>query len=392
MFDPKILKGAIDLLEEEKKIPKEKIIAILEQAVSAAYKKDFGKRDQVVRALFDWETGTFEFFQVKTVVDITTAYDSSEGDLGSRLEDDRIRFNSERHIWMQDALLIKNDVVLEQELLFPLETQEDFGRVAAQTAKQVLQQKFREVERSVVAGEYGEKSGQIVVGIVQKVEGGTIYVDLPKAVGVLVPEEQIRGEYYKTGERIRAFLVRVDESSRGVTMKLSRTHPGFVRKLFELETPEIATGVVEIRAIAREAGARTKIAVFSKEEGVDPIGSCVGQRGVRVQAVLNEISPEKVDIVEWNEEPEIFVAHAMAPAQVIAIQIDKEAHIAHVEVAEEHLSLAIGKSGQNVRLANKLTGWRIDVKGVSVSEKDLHPQIAEEDSEGFSDLASLKLD
>ena len=252
---------------------------------------------------------------------------------------------------------------LNDEIIFPLEPKEDYGRIAAQTAKQVIIQKIREAERTSIIDEYGGKEGEIVSGIVQKIERGNAYIDFNRATGILPSEEQIPGEYLERGQRIRTYLYQVEDSPRGINLRLSRTHPKFIEKLFAIEAPEIESGVVEIKAIAREAGARSKIAVSSNDEHIDPVGSCVGQKGTRVNTITSELGGEKIDIIPWSEDPKVFVANSLSPAKVISIIIDEKEHKATVEVADDQLSLAIGKSGQNVRLAAKLTGWRIDIKG-----------------------------
>ncbi len=269
---------------------------------------------------------------------------------------------------MNDAKKIKSDAVLEEEIIFPLEAKEDYGRIAAQTAKQVIIQKIREAERGSIMDEYGGKEGEIINGFVQKVERGVVYIEFDRATGIMPPEEQIPGEFYRRGERIRAYLYAVEESPRGVNLKLSRTHPNLIQGLFALEAPEIASGVVEIKSIAREPGSRSKIAVYSNDDHIDPVGSCVGQKGIRVTTVMSELGGEKIDIIPWSENPSEFVASALSPANVIDIEVQEEEHKALVEVAADQLSLAIGKGGQNVRLAAKLTGWRIDIKGIASEE------------------------
>jgi N utilization substance protein A len=369
MFDLKTMKLALIQLEEERKIPKDKIIEAIEQSLAAAYKKDYGKKGQIVRCSFDIENGETDFSQVKIVVDDTLVriVEETEGEepVEEVLEegDMRVRFNEEHHIFLEDAKKIKKDAELEDEIIFPLENKADFGRVAAQTAKQVIIQKIREAERSTIIDEYGDKEGEIVNGYVQKVEKGMLFVDFNRATGVLSPEEQIPGERWNRGDRIRAYLFSVEESVRGVNLRLSRTHPKFLHALFEIEAPEIASGTVEIKSIAREPGSRSKIAVHSNDDQVDPIGACVGGRGVRVTTVSNELNGEKIDIIPWSESPAEFISNSLSPAKVLNIEIDETEHKASVEVAEDQLSLAIGKGGQNVRLAAKLTGWRIDIKG-----------------------------
>jgi len=381
MLDLKTMKSALEQLEQERKIPREKIIDAIEQALAAAYKKDYGKKGQIVRAKIDIETGVMEFYQVKIVVDDTlvrmTAEDDDEEEIAE--DDNRVRFNEEHHILIGDAKKIKSGVKLEEEIIFPLENKDDYGRIAAQTAKQVIIQKIREAERSAIVDEYGSKEGEIINGTVQKVERGIVYIDFNRATGIILPEEQIPGEFYRQGERIKAYLYSVEETPRGVNLKLSRTHPQLIEGLFAMEAPEIAGGVVEIKSIAREAGARSKIAVYSNDEHVDPVGSCVGQKGVRVSTVMNELNGEKIDIIPWSADPAQYISSAISPANVLDIQIFEQEHKASVEVAQDQLSLAIGKGGQNVRLAAKLTGWRIDIKGMEATSVTNGEELSEDD-------------
>jgi len=262
----------------------------------------------------------------------------------------------------------KKDVALGDELEFPLEPHSDFGRIAAQTAKQVVLQKLREAERESMIREFKDKEGQLVSGVVQRFERGNVYVDLGRAVGVMFGSEAIPGEHYRIGERLRYYVVVVQDDAKLPAIVLSRSHPRFVAKLFELEVPEIADGVVEIKAIAREPGSRTKIAVSSNADGIDPVGSCVGQRGTRVMTVNNEIGQEKIDIIEWSDDSEKFVANAISPAKVTGTELMPRREI-RVYVPEDQLSLAIGRGGQNVRLAARLTGWKIDVRSQSRPEE-----------------------
>jgi N utilization substance protein A len=369
MLDMKAFNAALDELESERKVSKEKIMEAIEQALAAAYKKDYGKRGQIVRCTFNPETGEAEFTQVKIVVDDSTVRILSEDEDDIPEEgDERVRYNSEHHILLEDAKIIKGDAKIEDEIIFPLETKEDFGRIAAQTAKQVIIQKIREAERTSIIDEYGAREGEIVSGIVQKFERGMLYLDLGRTVGVIPYEEQIPGERWNRGDRVKAYLFAVDESPRGVTLRLSRTHPKFIETLFAMEAPEVASGTVVLKSIAREAGSRSKIAVHSEDEHVDPVGSCVGQKGIRVTTVMSELGNEKIDIIPWSEDPATFIASSLSPARVLNIDVDDREHKAHVDVADEQLSLAIGKGGQNVRLAAKLTGWKIDIKGVKSDE------------------------
>jgi N utilization substance protein A len=372
MLDLKTFKSALEQLEEERKIPKAKILEAIEQAMAAAYKKDYGKKGQIIRAKFDMDSGKTDFYQVKIVVDESIAIleDDKDHKAGDHAEysvkedgEERVHFNPEHHILLEDAKKIKKGVELNDEVIFPLEAKDDYGRIAAQTAKQVIVQKIREAERTSIIDEYGTKEGEIISGIVQKVERGNVYVDFNRATGILPAEEQIPGEFWERGRRVRAYLYSVEDTPRGINLRLSRTHPKFVEKLFAQEAPEIENGIVEIKSVAREAGARTKIAVYSNDEHIDAVGSCVGQKGTRVNTITNELSGEKIDIIPWSADPKQFVSNSLSPAKVISINVDEAEHKATVEVADDQLSLAIGKGGQNVRLAAKLTGWRIDIKG-----------------------------
>jgi N utilization substance protein A len=369
LFDLKVINSVLGQLEEERGIPREKIIEAIAAALATAYKKEFGKKGQMIRATFNPDTGATEFFQVKLVVDDSRVIDVPEDEEMPELPegDIRVRYNPEHHIMIDDARLIKRDAQLDEELSFPLEPKEDFGRIAAQTAKQVIIQKIREAEKITVLGEYGKREGDIVTGTVERVERGTIFLNMGRAIGVLPFEEQIRTEHYRQGERVRAYLFRVEESPRGVFLKLSRSHPQFLAKLFEIEAPEIANKTVEVKAVAREAGSRSKIAVMSHDSHIDPVGSLVGQRGVRVNTVTAELGGEKVDIIEWSEDPKKFIEEALSPAKISKITLDETAKTATVEVAEAEQSLAIGKGGQNVRLAAKLTGWKIDIRPIGGS-------------------------
>lgn len=397
MLDLKTLKSALLQLEEERKIPREKIIDAIEQSLAAAYKKDYGKKGQIVRVNLDLDSGATEFYQVKIVVDESTVrflepgeeVDFAEDDRRDSFvkneatdtetsdEDERPVFNPEKHILIEDASKMKKDAKLGEELIFPLDLKDDFGRIAAQTAKQVIIQRIREAERGAVMEEYSGKEGDIISGNVQKVERGVVFIDFNRATGVLGRNEQIFGERFMPGQHIKAYLLAVEDSGRGVNLELSRSHPKFLEALFAIESPEIASGVVEIKSIAREAGSRSKIAVFSNDDNIDPIGACVGQKGVRVTTVMNELHGEKIDIIEWSEDPAQFIVSALSPAKILDIQLNEAEKITSVEVADDQLSLAIGKGGQNVRLAAKLTGWRIDIKG---AEKPVEEIIEETES------------
>ncbi len=388
--------SAVMQIAEEKNLPREKVFEIVEAALAAAYKKDYGKKGQVIKAKFDEVTKSAEFFLVKEVVDetmrdFTVPEEIEEGapekesvrpepvvEAGAADEERLPRFNAERDLTLEEATLIKPDAVIGESIDILLENHEDFGRVAAQTAKQVIIQRIREAERETMFTEYKEKEGQAVNGIVQRIEGRNVFVDLGKSTGILFPSEQIPGENYRMGQHLKVFLTRVESDPKGPGLILSRAHPEMVRHLFTLEVPEIATGTVEIKAIAREAGSRTKIAVSANEDGVDPIGSCVGQKGTRVQTVIDELGGEKVDIIEWNEDVQKFISAALSPAKVLAVELREAENQALVTVPADQLSLAIGKRGQNVRLAAKLTGWRIDV--MSPEEEVTTEEVAEDGS------------
>jgi N utilization substance protein A len=368
MFDLKVIHSVLQQLEDERGIPKEKMIEAIELALATAYKKEYGKKGQIVRAVFDMNTGAVEFLQVKIVVDESKVIMEDEEDtqdLESIDQDEiRVRFNPEHHILLADAKKIKKGAQVDDEIVFPLEAKADYGRIAAQTAKQVIIQKIREAEKVSVMNEYGQKEGEIVTGSVQRAERGALFIDMGRAMGVIPYEDQIPGEYYKQGERIRAYLYAVEETPKGIMLKLSRSHPQFLKKLFEIEAPEIAQGTVVVKTIAREAGSRSKIAVHSTDSHIDPVGSLVGQRGVRVNTVTSELGGEKIDIIDWQENPAKFIENALSPAKIISIETIVEENRALVTVAEDQQSLAIGKGGQNVRLAAKLTGWKIDIHSV----------------------------
>ncbi len=386
MFDLKVINSVVQQLEEERGIPREKTLEAIAMSLATAYKKEYGKKGQIVRASFDSNSGQVEFWQVKIVVDrkqvIMEGDEEPEGDLkDTALEDIKIRFNPEQHMLIEDAKKIKKNAEIGDELVFPLEAKADFGRIAAQTAKQIIIQKIREAEKVSVMGEFGQKEGEIVAGTVERVERGTVYIDMGRAIGVIPYEEQIPSERWKTGDRIRAYLFAVEETPKGIVLKLSRSHPKFLAKLFETEAPEIASGTVEIKAIAREAGSRSKIAVVSHDAHIDPIGSMVGQRGVRVSTVTSELSGEKIDIVEWNEDAALFIEEALSPAEVVSLELDDNEHRAVVTVTEDEQSLASGKGGQNVRLAAKLTGWKIDIKSAG-GDKDEESEDDEAVDEG----------
>ena len=386
-MDIKNFTSAIAQIAEEKGIAVERIMETIEMAIAAAYKKDYGKRGQIIKAKLDPETGEVKFWQIKEVVTKSMVYSENElSQMETRREKDeanlhrateesekmkkeeKVRFNPEKHIMLEEAKKINPKIKTGEEIETVLTPQKDYGRIAAQTAKQVILQRIREAEKETVFSEYKSKEGEIISGIVQRVEGRNAFIDIGKTLGVLPREEQVPGEFYRPGQRLKVFVLKVEETPKGAAVFLSRAYPRLISKLFELEVPEISSGQVQIKSIAREPGSRSKIAVATNAEGVDPIGSCVGQKGTRVMAVINELGGEKIDIIEYSPEPEQYVANSLSPAKVVEVRrLPKNKALAIVP--DDQLSLAIGKEGQNVRLAAKLTGWKIDVKPESAKEE-----------------------
>jgi len=388
-MDIKSFASAIAQIAEEKGISPEKIWETIESAIAAAYKKEYGAKGQLIKCKLDSQSGELGFWQVKLVLNKKMIYTEEEleklKEKGKEIKEDyhppstlqegpsmaeakKVRFNPEKHIMVEEARKIKPKIKVSEELEIPLEPKGDYGRIAAQTAKQVILQKIREAERESILAEYKSKEGEIISGIVQRIEGRNVFFDIGKTLGILIKEEQVPGEFYRPGQRLRLFVLKVEEGPKGPVIFLSRAYPRLVSKLFELEVPEISAGQVEIKSIAREPGSRTKIAVASKVEGIDPIGSAVGQRGTRVQAVINELAGEKIDIIEYSEEPEKYIANSLSPAKILEVKIQPK-NKALAIVPEDQLSLAIGKDGQNVRLAAKLTGWKIDVRAPEKTEE-----------------------
>lgn len=396
--------SAINQISEEKGLSSEKIIETVEHALASAYKKEYAKRGQIIKAKINPKNGKTEFSRTMSVVDDTMvyipervegeeeetfkvgkSYRPTEEELNSEEPKEenterRVRYNEEKHLLIEEAKKKGDKVEPGEEIVTLLEPKEDFGRIAAQTAKQVVLQKIREAEKEIVLEEYKSKEGEIVSGIVQRIEGSNIYFDIGKSLGVLPREEQIRGEFYKEGQRLKLYILRVDTTPRGPVILLSRSYPKLISKLFELEVPEIQTGQLEIKSIAREPGSRTKIAVSAQSDEIDAIGSMVGQRGVRVTAVMSELGGEKIDIIEYNEDPVKFILNSLSPAKISDV-ITGENNAAIVVVPQDQLSLAIGKDGQNVRLAAKLTGWKLDIKGEGQQAEEEELDIDEEEVE-----------
>lgn len=335
---------AIDDLCEEKGLDKDVVLETVEAAMAAAYRKDFGRPKQTIRAKLNPVSGEADVFRVYQVV-----------------EEEEIE-EPEQQLSLDDARKLDKKAEIGGEVIIPLPKHTEFGRIAAQTAKQVIIQRLREAERNMLYKEFKEKESQVTNATVQQIDGRNVIVSLGKVNGIIYPSEQIRGERYRIGQRFKAYIKEVAETTKGPQIIVSRSDDGLIIGLFKLEVPEINTGSVEIKSIAREPGSRTKIAVVALEDKIDPVGSCVGQRGTRVQAVLDEIGEEKIDIVLWDEDIEQFIGNALSPAKTKKIVISSKDNKALVYVDKDSLSLAIGKGGQNVRLASKLTGWGIDIE------------------------------
>lgn len=338
---------AMEQIAKEKGISKDLLFEAIDLALVSAYKKNFGTA-QNVKVLIHKETGEVEVYALKTVVE--------------KVESDFLEIS------LDEAKEINRNYELG-EIVERLVTPRNFGRIAAQTAKQVVVQKIREAERGIIFDEYITRENELVTGLVQRKEKNNLYIDLGKTEAVLPSTEQVMSEEYNMNDRLKCFILEVKKTTKGPQIILSRSHPGLVKRLFELEVPEIQTGVVEIKNISREAGSRTKLAVFSHDPNVDAVGACVGQRGQRVQTIVDELKGEKIDIIQWSDDAATLVASALSPAKVIRVEANKEQGIAHVVVIDTQLSLAIGKEGQNARLAAKLTGWKIDIKSESQVNK-----------------------
>ncbi|MEA1909838.1 MAG: transcription termination factor NusA [Patescibacteria group bacterium] len=350
--------SAISQIAEEKGISKEVILETVEYALAAAYRKDFGQKEQHIVAKIDSKTEKTRLFVVHTVVE--------------EVEEPM------REITLEDAKKKDPKAEIGGELREEVFPPAEYGRVAAQTAKQVILQRLREAERDVVYQEYKSKEGELIAGTVQRMEGDVVMVDIGKASGILFPSEQSRSDRHYIGQRIKVYVAEVQTSGKDPQVILSRSHPEMIRKLFETEVPEITAGTVELKAISREAGVRSKVAVVSHQEAIDPVGSLVGRRGVRVQAVMAEIGDEKIDIVLWDEDPKVFIINALAPAKVEEVDINEETKTAKIKVDSDQLSLAIGKAGQNVRLASKLTGYQIEIDKEGMPPIETNKEISEE--------------
>jgi N utilization substance protein A len=391
-MDIKSFQRALAQIAEERGISAEKVIETIEAAIATTYKKDYGQKGQKIKAKFNPISGDVKFWQVKLVVDESTIYTEEEvEEMKEKKEMPRedfregeeapkkYVFNPEKHIMIEDAKKDYPKIKVGEEIEISLVSKQDYGRIAAQTAKQVILQKIREAEKETISSEYRSKEGEIISGIVQRVEGNTVFIDIGKTLGILNKEEQIPGEFYRPSQRLKLYIMKVEDTPKGSVVMLSRAYPKLVSKLFELEVPEVEAGTVVIKSIAREPGFRTKIAVITNEEGVDPIGACVGQRGTRIMAIINELGGEKIDVISFDEKPEKFIANALAPAKIVEVKVEDK-NTAVVMVPPDQLSLAIGKDGRNVRLAANLTGWKIDIKTADApapTDKEGEPVSAE---------------
>jgi len=367
--------NAIRQICDEKGLSYEAVIQTIESALAAAYRKDYGEKNQNIKVEYDPENNTTKVFDIKTVVEDVpeeelAALEAEElsGEPAPAPEavaegEEKKRFNPKTEIQISEAKKISKKYDLGDEVRTELETHEEYGRMAAQTAKQVIIQRLREAERDMVYGEFKDKEHEVITGFVQRREGRLVLVDLGRATGIIPPEEQVRTERYTPGERLKFYVKEVKVTPKGPEIVLSRTSDEILKKVFYLEIPEISNGLVEIKSVAREAGSRSKVAVSAENENIDPIGSCVGQRGSRIQTIIRELGGEKIDIIEFSEDPETFIANALAPAKVEQVKLIPEQRQAYITVKDDQLSLAIGKDGQNVRLAAHLTNWNIDIAG-----------------------------
>ena len=364
-IDNKELILALEELEKEKGIKKEYVLESIETALVTAYKRNFDALENV-KVDIDHKTGATHIYSVKEIVE--------------NANDEVTEISLEEAHKINKNLTYGDTVDIE---IVP----KDFGRIAAQTAKQVIIQKLREVERDLIFDEYSQRKGEIVSGIIQKADKNIVVVDLGRIEGIMLSKEQVPTEKYRVNDKIKAYIVDVERGLKGAPqVMISRSHPDFVRKLLEFEIPEIYEGLIEIKSVSRDPGLRSKVAVYSPDENIDPVGSCVGQKGIRIQNVINELNGEKIDVIEWNADPSIFISSALLPAQIMAVDIKDEEKFAQVIVPDDQLSLAIGKAGQNARLAAKLTGWKIDIKSESQFREMLAKRAEEANAAADSEI------
>ena len=405
------IEQAIRFICEEKGLSYESVLQTISSALAAAYRKDYGNKQQNIEVEFDPETGSMKSFDVKTVVpDVSeeelegqrerqaqkvaaleaeraaaaargerTRRHIDEDEVFVTQEDEEAMFNPKINIMFSDAQIMKMGCAIGEVLRIELPIPGEFGRMAAMTAKQVITQKLREAEREIIFHDYKEQEGEILIGTVQRKEGRVVLVDIGKTAGILLPQDQVHGERYDSGDKINVYVREVTLGTRGPQIVLSRTAPELVKSLFELEVPEIGDGTVEIKAIAREAGSRTKIAVATDDDTIDPIGACIGQRGVRIQTIIGELGGEKLDVVQWSEDIKTFIMHALSPAKIENVEMDEAEKVATILVPTDQLSLAIGRGGQNVRLASQLTDWKLNIKEASKPEQEDDENDQEED-------------
>jgi len=391
------LSNAIKQVCEEKNLSYEAVIETIESALAAAYRKDFGVKNQNIKIEFDEsDVAKSKVFDVKTVVeDLPEEEEIIEGEevdggekeivseevANDEGEEETKKFNPKTELQLKDAKLLKKTAKIGDELKIKLDVPATYGRMAAQTAKQVIIQRLREAEREMVFNDFKDKEHEVVSGVIQRRERRFVLVDLGKSIGILQSEEQIPGEKYIPGERIKVYVKEVSLKAKGPEIVLSRTSEEILRKVFYLEIPEVSNGLIEIKRLAREAGSRSKVAVWTDSENIDPIGSCVGQRGSRIQTIIKELGGEKVDIIEYDEDPKKFIINALSPAKILGIDIDEENEKATVAVAADQLSLAIGKGGQNARLAARLTGWKIDIVENGTKKSEGMEEVAQDETE-----------
>ena len=393
------IEQAIRQICDEKGLSYEAVIETIEAALSAAYRKDYGNKMQNIEAEFQPETGGVQLYDVKTVVEDLPEEEIEEmrrkqAEEAAEREADKAAkdfappkkevveeepgegeelgptFNPKTEIMFSDARVLKGDTKIGDILRTGLELPGDFGRMAAMTAKQVITQKLREAEREIIFNEYKEQEGEVLIGTVQRREGRVVLVDIGRTVGILLPEDQSPNERYNSGDRIKIYVREVTLGTRGPQILLSRTSEELVRMLFEIEIPEVADNIVQIKEIAREAGSRSKVAVFTEDDSIDPIGACIGQRGIRIQTIISELGGEKIDVIEWSDDPRTFINSALSPAKILDLELNEEEREATAIVENDQLSLAIGKGGQNVRLAAKLAGWRVNIQEDGAGEEE----------------------